>query len=249
MATPGRLANPPIREALVDLRIAGATTIDATVLEPLREGFRSRYPKAEPWHQMPASFSAEPGKAPSIETGQPRFHGLFLKSEDDSRLVQFRTDGFTLNQVAGYTSADDLFSEALPLWQAYASAVRATATVRVALRYINRLLLPFRHGDDFARFLTAPATMPAEAPQQVAEFQTRAVAQVDTPIEAAAIITQRLEHATGESTPFTLDIDVFKNGDFSVEPRSLEPILQHLREIKNRLFFAFLMDEALEQYR
>jgi uncharacterized protein (TIGR04255 family) len=91
--------------------------------------------------------------------------------------------------------------------------------------------------------------MPDEAPQQVAEFQTRVVVHVDTPIEATAIIAQRLEHVTEPSTPFTLDIDVFKNGEFGVGSDVLNPLLQHLREIKNHLFFAFLTDEALEPYK
>lgn len=248
MATPGRLTNPPIKEALVDLRIAKTSAIDADLLKPLQQELRSRYPKAEPRHRMEARFETKAGK-PDVQAREVGFHGLFLQNENNSRIVQFRIDGFTLSQLADYTTADDLFAEALNVWQLYADLVRPTATIRVALRYINMLLLPFRHGDDFRRFLTAAATMPTEAPQQVADFLTRVVAPVDTPTEATAIITQRLKHATDPSTPFTLDIDVFKEGDFGVGADTLQPLLQYLREIKNRLFFAFLTDEALEPYR
>ncbi|OFV90127.1 MAG: hypothetical protein A3H95_13875 [Acidobacteria bacterium RIFCSPLOWO2_02_FULL_64_15] len=247
MATPGRLTHPPIQEALVDLRIASTTTIDAGVLEPLKQEFRSRYPKSEPKQRMEARIEQQVGRAPTVQA-RVGFHGLFLKSEDDSRIVQFRTDGFTLNQVAGYTTADDLFTEALALWRAYTHVVRPAATIRVALRYINKLLLPFRHGDHFERFLTAPVAMPAEAPQHVADFLTRAVV-VDGSTEATAVVAQRLEPATEKLTPFTLDIDVFKIGEFSVDPGSLEPLLQRMRELKNRLFFALLTNEALEPYR
>ena len=150
--------------------------------------------------------------------------------------------------MKNYTTADDLFREALGLWQGYASVVHATTTIRVALRYINRLLLPFRDGDSFERFLTAPATMPPGAPQLVAEFLTRQVAYVDS-IASTAIVTQRLEHSTEQATPFTLDIDVFKEQAFNVDAGTLEPFLQRLREVKNTLFFSFLKDEALEPYR
>ena len=249
MATPGRLANPPIQEALVDLRIASATSIDARVLEPLKQQFASRFPKSEPRHKLEARIEARAaGQPPDVQARDVGFHGLFLKDQAESRLVQFRIDGLTLNQLKGYTSADDLFAEALNLWQAYVSVVRPTAAIRVALRYINRLLLPFRDGDEFERFLTAPANMPPKAPQQVADFLVRTVAHVPE-INGTAIVTQRLEHATESATPFLLDIDVFREHAFGVGAEELEPFLQRLREVKNTLFFSFLTDEALEPYR
>lgn len=223
--------------------------IDAAVLEPLKLQFQSRYPKNEVRILMEARLEARKGEAPDAQVGEVGFYGLFLKSEDESRIIQFRGDGFTLSQLSGYTSADDLFAEALPLWQAYVSLVRPAATIRVALRYINRLLLPFGLGEDFDRFLTAAVVMPTEAPQEVSDFLTRAIAHVNAPIEATAIVTQRLESMTQPATPFTLDIDVFKEGEFGSGSETLMPLLQHLREIKNRLFFAFLTDPALEPYR
>ena len=249
MATPGRLSSPPIQEALVDIRIASATPIDAGILEPLKQNLASRFPKSQPRHRVEATFEAKAaGQLPDIQARDVGFHGLFLKDEADSRLVQFRVDGFTLNQVKGYTSADDLFAEALDLWQAYVNVVHPTAATRVALRYINRLLLPFSDGDRFGRFLTAPATMPPEAPQQVADFLVRTVVYVPE-IEGTAIVTQRLENAVGSANPFLFDIDVFREAAFGTASGDLEPFLQRLREVKNTLFFSFLTDEALEPHR
>jgi uncharacterized protein (TIGR04255 family) len=249
MTTPGRLSNPPIQEALVDLRIASATSINAPVLEPLKMQFASRFPKSRPLHRLEARIEARAaGQPPNVQARDVGFHGLFLKDEAESRMVQFRIDGFTLNHLTGYTSADDLFAEALNLWQAYVNVVRPTAVIRVALRYINRLLLPFRDGDPFDRFLAAPANMPPNAPQQVADFLIRTVASVPE-IDGTAIVTQRLEHATQPTTPFLLDIDVFKEHAFGTASEELEPFLQRLRVVKNTLFFSFLTDEALEPYR
>jgi len=247
MATPGHLSTPPIQEALVDIRIA-PTLVDSRVLEPLKEQFISRFPKSEPHHWLEASIKPRGGGQPAdIETRDIGFHGFFLRDSDDSRLVQFRIDGFTLNQLKGYTSADDLIGEALSLWEAYANVVRPAA-IRVALRYINRLLLPFRDGDAFERFLTAPVTMPPGTPQQVADFLIRTVINVPQ-IEGTAIITQRLEHATQTMTSFLLDIDVFREHEFGIGSDQLASFLQRLREVKNVLFFSFLTDEALEPHR
>lgn len=248
MATPGRLTHPPIHEALVDIRIASTTLVDAKALEALQKQFRSRYPKSEPRHRMEAKFEARPGQAPNVQTRDVGFHGLFLKDETESRMAQFRTDGFTLNLLKNYTSAEDLFAEALDLWQAYVTVVQPAAVTRVALRYINRLLLPFRDGDSFERFLTAPATMPSGVSQQVAEYLVRTTAYVPE-LEGTAIVTQRLEHTTEPSAPYLLDIDVFRESEFGVGVDDLRPFLLRLREAKNALFFSFITDEALEPYR
>jgi uncharacterized protein (TIGR04255 family) len=249
MAAPGRLRNPPIQEVLVDLRIANTVAIDRRMLQPLQDRFRTEYPNSEPINRFEAQIQAQGGRAPAIESRDIGFHGLFLRNERQTRVVQFRTDGFTLNQLGGYTTADDLFAEACPLWQGYADVVRPARVIRIAVRYINRLALPFRDGDPFERFLTAPVTLPPDAPQQVANFFTRAVLNVAEPIDAVAIVTQNLEHAVEQATPFVLDIDVYKEEELSILWTNLEPLLQRLRIIKNNLFFAFLTDAALEPYR
>jgi uncharacterized protein (TIGR04255 family) len=249
MARPGRLARPPIHEALVDLRIAGADGIDDALLKPLKHEFSTQYPKADIRRRFEARVQPRTDSQPDVQARDAGFHGLFLATADDSKIVQFRVDGFTLNQLRGYTSADDLFAEAIRLWRSYANVVHPVAIVRVALRYINRLLLGFSHGDSFERFLTAAPSMPDDAPQQVAEFLTRVTAYVDDPIEGTAIVTQRLEHATDQSTPYTLDTDVFREGEFGTDADTLARFLEELRQIKNRLFFSFMTDQALEPYR
>ena len=78
MATSGRLTNAPIQEALVDLRIANTGTIDVEVLEPLKQQFRSRYPKSEPYQRVEARIEARPEHTPEVSASAVRFHGLFL---------------------------------------------------------------------------------------------------------------------------------------------------------------------------
>jgi uncharacterized protein (TIGR04255 family) len=190
------------------------------------------------------------GKLPEMRAKPPEFFGLFMRDEAESKAAQFRTDGLTLSQLRDYTTAEPLFAEAFEMWEAFAGIVRPTAVVRVALRYINRLRLPFRPGDEFDRFLTSAPTMPADAPQDVSEFFTRVVVVTGQEYEVTGIITQQLERPTeGTPGPFILDIDVFKAGEFQPDRGTLEPILRDLRQVKNQLFFAFLTDEALEPYR
>jgi uncharacterized protein (TIGR04255 family) len=114
------------------------------------------------------------------------------------------------------------------------------------MRYINAFSLPYREGDDFARFLTAAPIMPPGAPQPISSFLSRTVAHEGHDV---VITTQRLEHGRGDKpAAVTLDIDVFARGNIEPDSHQLVETLQRLRVLKNRIFFALLTDEALHLY-
>lgn len=228
----------------MDLRVVFEAPISKQTLAPLRERVRDRFPNIDERHQFEAHLRAEAGRVAAAETRDLGFHGLFFKAPGDAAIAQFRTDGFTFSRLRGYTSADEMFDEALPLWSEYALATNPRAVVRIALRYINRLELAFRDGDPFERFLNAAPTMPAGTPQRVSSFLTRVVSHDEA---GDAIVTQKLEHSV-ERADLILDIDVFRIGQFGIEVAGLRPVFASLRELKNRLFFAFLTDTALERY-
>jgi uncharacterized protein (TIGR04255 family) len=249
MATPGRLTTPPITEALVDIRIATTVAVDPKIIHPLKDLFHTRYPIVEDRRRFEARLEARLGEAPDVTARDAGFHGLFLRPHDRSRLVQFRLDGFTFNQLDGYTTAEPLIAEALEFWGAFNRAVAPVAVVRVALRYINRLHLRFRDGDPFERFLSAAPRMPDGVEQDVGTFLTRVVLPIRNPTDATAAVTQRLETPTADTTPYTLDIDVFKEGEFPTDNQALRALFLELRQVTDRFFFSFVTDEALEPHR
>jgi uncharacterized protein (TIGR04255 family) len=247
MARRRPLARPPIKEALVDFRVASDPPIEPGRLQALRNVVVADYPQVDERR----SFSAEirfDGEKLSPATRDLGFHGLFFKSEDGHRLAQFRRDGFTLNQLAAYSNADNLIREALRLWELYRDSSQPLAITRIALRYINALRLPLLRADDFSRFLTAAPTMPPSTPQALSSFLTRVVAHDDPDV---VIVTQKLDPVADDRTlPFTLDIDAFRAADgLPLESAALLRILERLRELKNRIFFEFLTDEAVELYQ
>src|SRR5262249_32303051 len=116
---------------------------------------------------------------------------------------------------------------------------------RIALRYINRLELPFHRGDEFSRFLTAAPEVPPGAPQNVSEFLSRVVTHDGD--ESTVIITQQLGPAETASV-VAIDIDAFKVGNFSTNPNELGRILEQLRILKNQAFFSLLTEDAVKLY-
>lgn len=245
MARPRKLAKPPITEALVDIRVTGKVGPEA--FEPLTAQLRDRYPIVEPHEKGEATFRFEAGKFSADARGLG-LQGYFLRSAQKDRLAQFRVDGFTFNVLGGYSSADDMLAEALPLWGLYREAARPQAVVRVAMRYINTLSLPWAEGDDFARFLRAGPSVPGELPQQVSEFLTRfAVHFAESKV--VGIVTQRMGFPEEPGTTrVVIDVDVFREVD--LEPSAdLDAVFAELRRNKNDIFFSLITEDAVELFQ
>jgi uncharacterized protein (TIGR04255 family) len=245
VGAPRALARPPITEALIDLRIASDPAIDATRLSALHDLLKPDYPSVNERREVRAQLTVEQGGKLLPSSEDLGFGGLFFKSADGRRIAQFRRDGFTLNQLPPYENADQLITEAMRLWQFYREAVNPIAITRVAFRYINSLRLPYQPGDDLDRFLAASPDLPKAWPQSVAAFLTRVMMNEGDDV---VVVTQSLEPNGQEPRPVTLDIDVMAHRDFEPDGKELAVVLQRLREVKNRVFFASLTDEALELY-
>lgn len=245
MAAPRHLTRPPIREALIDFRVASDPAIDVEHLNVLRSELADSYPGVEEKRAFQTELRVEAGKIVPPSTTDLGFVGLFLTSADKDRVAQFRRDGFTLNQLAGYTTADDLGREALRLWEHYRRLVQPVAITRVAMRYINAMALPYRPGDDFKKYLTAPPDMPPATPNTVSSFLSRLVAHSDPDI---VVLTLQLDTAQDDKTPVVLDIDAFCPVETTLDDGSITETLSRLRRLKNEVFFASLTDEAVELY-
>lgn len=236
MAEPRELARPPITEALIDIRILADTVITVDQLTPLREELRDTFPKVDERRKMTGEFRIENGKLLPPTTRDLGFHGLWLMSADDTRIVQFRTDGFTFNNVGlgHYMGGEALVDEALRLWSRYAEVVHASSVVRVALRYLNRLEIPIASGEEFRTYLTSPPELPEKAPQKVSNFLTRIVAHDGT--GAHAVVTQKLDATMDPLQPVLIDLDVVFSLEDGIPPTAdaIRPYLDMLRDLKNR---------------
>ena len=246
MATPTTLARPPITEALVDFR-AG---VDAPpeLFDAFAKELSPRFPDVEVRRGIKAELRIEHGKLIPPIAEDLGFQGVRLKNRDGTLLVQFRPDGFTLNNLTTYVGGDRLIAEALDLWSQWVARAHPQVVTRVAFRYLSQLELPIRDGDEFTKYLTAPPELPAGAPQGMSEFLTRVVTH-DAPTSSTVIVTQRLQPRLPLLPLLHLDIDAFKAGDFPVEAGALRSVLDSLRIVKNQTFFSLLTEEAVRLYQ
>jgi uncharacterized protein (TIGR04255 family) len=249
MAAPRELAQPPIAEALMDVRVVVEHPINIERLSPLRDELIQAFPKVDERRQVAGEFRVESGKLLPPTMRDVGFHGLWMRTADETRLVQFRTDGFAFNNVGigHYMGGEALLSEGLRLWSLYADVAGPAAVIRVALRYINRLELPLAVGDEFRKYLTTPPELPDEAPQKMSSFLSRTVAHDDT--GATAVVTQKLDTVPGAgAVPVLVDLDVFFSKEIAPTSADLRPYLEMLRELKNRLFFSLITEDTVKLY-
>ncbi len=248
VAAPRELRKPPITEALIDFRVLLSTPVSREALQPLVTALQPEFPDVQEQHDIQAEFRVEQGRVVPPETRQI-FQGIKLSKDGGRRQVQFRTDGFTFNNVGKYIGGDGLIEETLALWPRYVAVARPERVNRLAMRDINTLPdLPWREGDPFDRFLNAAAELPEPGPQAVSEFLSRVVAH--DPLGATAIVTQRFAPGTDGVHPFQLmiDVDVFFAKEIGTDPAELRQMLTILRGVKNRSFFSVLTDEAVMLY-
>jgi len=244
MIEPRHLAHAPIKEALIDLKVAlpqGATveTLDqhdflATAGYTIRKAIRQGTLRVD-------------GGNPKDSTVEHSLIGYRYESPDGSRVLQLRTNGFTFSKLQPYTTWEDLKAEAEAAWAIYRKIASPTRITRVATRYINVLRIPLAM-KAFEDYLSAPPLIPDGLPQTVSSFLTRVVIP-EPSIDATGIITQALEGHEGDELPVILDIDVFVNRQFDIDDPTYWDALEDLRIFKNRIFFHSITDTTAELFQ
>ena len=240
------LAKAPIVEALIDLRVQLPVPFDVTRLNAIHEKTVERYPTKAMIRKFAGQIHlTEQGASQKINMDEP--YGNRYTSSDGVFVFQARTDGFTLSRLKPYSDWDDLYSEAKRLWAIYAEVAGVELVTRVAVRYINRMEIPFPISD-FAEYLASPPIIPAALPQTLSSFLMRFVMH-DELNGISAIVTQALEESPSPIVPIVLDIDVFKEGSYEGKSDECWTVLSTLRDFKNRVFFSSITDKTLELFR
>jgi uncharacterized protein (TIGR04255 family) len=245
MAKPRHLSRAPIVEAVVDVRAKTRAGFNPETLLGVHGQLLPAYRDKEEMSRLEFGFRQSGGNPPEQHVKDLGKAGYRFITSDKLQIVQFRADGFTFSRLAPYTRWEDLFEEASRLWAIYEKAAPLEEATRLAVRYINRLPLPTNKVQDFSPFLTAPPPVPKELNVLLNHFLTRVtVREPESPI--VAHIVQAIQPAPSEEViSVILDIDVFETGAFAPTGGVILPRFAALRELKNRLFFSSLTEQAV----
>jgi uncharacterized protein (TIGR04255 family) len=237
------LANAPIVEAVVDFRVLRDLSVSPATFANLSSSIGQKYSQVASIQAFETRFGIESGRM--IDPAQ-RSAELGWKYQADSEVAQFRVDGFTFSKLAPYTTWGDVFGEAFRLWGTYVGLAKPKQVSRMAVRYVNRMVLT--GNPKINDFLEAPPELPRPIPPLVRDFLTR-VHVADDRRGSAAIIVQALEPQFDPNVmSLLLDIDAYHETTLAPDDPKLPEMFQQLRELKNEIFYASITEKAAEIY-
>jgi len=246
MATVRHLRNAPITEAVIDFRVVLPKEFRPEILRDAKSRLANEYSKSDEQEGFGGTIELRVGQA-TQNVRDIGFQGIWLKSEDEKTVAQFRINGFTLNRLKPYAGWDAFFEAAMRAWSVYVDLAKPQSVTRIALRYINHMPLP-GVGAELNDFIHTAPRLPPSVPDVLSGFATRVVLE-HPERRVSANVVQVLEVGMDSSaTTLLLDIDAHKVGDFSVTKEVLAGILQDLRAYKNNIFFGSLTDRLLESF-
>lgn len=241
----------PITEALLDIRVSLPSDTSLEMLELFQQEIKNQYPLTRKRVSGTFSFGFKDQAAPVVEQSA-HTDGFFFTSADQQRIVQARLDGFTFSWLKPYDRWETFRDEAKRLWEHYQKIASPLSITRVALRYINRIDLPFKDGRsvDFNEYLLTRPEISPELPQDLADFFVRLVI-MEKKLPAFAVVTQTLQQADKQSgvLPLILDIDVFREATFPCATEEVWCFFEKLRQLKNDVFLRSLTDKTKELFR
>jgi len=241
--------NPPIREAIFDIRVVLSLEVSLENLASYQEGIKERFPIKEERVNWESGLQLKPGSVPEIIPPSGGAYGFFFRSEKEKKIVQARRDGFTFNKLKPYEKWEVFFAEARELWQHYLEVVKPSQVTRVALRYINCIEIPLPIKEFKEYILTIPEIAPG-IPQSLNRFFMQLVIPKNE-IEAIANVTVTIDPVKPEKDilPLILDIDVFRNIALPPSDPKIFEIMTELREYKNLIFVSSVTSKCKELFK
>lgn len=245
-----KLAKAPIVEAVLDIDCDMPAGFDLTALEGTAgEAFRSQYPRFRNQfleeHRI-ESKADEPAKHSSRRAVQ----AFRFLQDDEKQLVQVRSQGFSFNRLAPYSSLDDYLSEIQRTWELFIGIASPVKIRVVRLRYINRILLPFAGGPvNLDGYFKVGPKLPDEEGLQFTGFVNQHTAvEAGTGYQVNIVLASQLPES--ERLPVIFDICV-------ASPKTAEPNdwhwilveIQSLRSLKNRIFKNTLTEICLNLFQ
>lgn len=244
---------PPVSEALIDIRVDPLPVAQLSVIKNLHEKLISEYPTQQPQQSWQGMWEIS---ETTVSTSQKAFGvtGYSFEAQDKRRVVQYRLDGFTCNFLKSEASDawvgwKELRSEARRTWDLYANALGVQEVTRVAVRYINKIVVP-GHLVELREYLTTPPSVPKDLEYQVLSNFLSRVTFVIPDLHASATITQApVGELHLDAVVILLDIDIVRSRRVPSTSEALWQTLDRFREIKNSIFEKSLEPRAKELFK
>jgi uncharacterized protein (TIGR04255 family) len=239
----------PVTEALIQFQVRqGRSDFQNGIQELVAKLAPTLYAKGE-IRQGTFQFALDGKQSsqPAVSTVSQAV-GVRLHSQDEKYVVQVTNQGLTVSRLEPYLEWETFRTEMQRIWELYRSTFRPESITRVAIRYINTILLSVGPETRLERVFTRPPMEPEGMSEVLSSFLNRSVIE-DPPSQASVIVTLASQSPVPPSTfPVILDIEAVRQAEFAVSDSSIWDYLEILRDLKNAAFFGSLTEEQVGLY-
>jgi uncharacterized protein (TIGR04255 family) len=225
--------NPPIEEALCELRFQGSAEWDLSAPAQFQERLRSTY-GGKPRTQNVVATNVMAGSpqgpaALAVIQGQAK---LQFPDADGKRLVSVAPDLLSVHVLRPYGGWEDFHQRIADALAAYEAILHPSGAVRLGVRYINRVAIRGENINLRSYFLCEPPQVEG-LPASLASF----VHRVEHVYEDGARIFVTYASIDGAASPeFLLDLDVILDPS---APLPLDKVMATVDELRDRERTAF----------
>lgn len=235
------LPNAPIHEAIIDLWTEPRADLDEETLRGLVADRFPEFSKTRTGYRVDISVQTK--------TTSTEVEGFIVEDEKHQLTLHVRRNGFSVSKIKPYADWATFKAQAQELWVRYLDALHPKTVVRLGLRYINHLTFDLSSGLEQIVQLALVVPTPA-APEGITSLTTSYTSEFPDSEASARVVFHIPTVQPGTTTALAiLDIDAFRKIDSVATEESIWDRLDELVEVKNRVFFSLLAEEAVERYR
>lgn len=236
---------PPITEAVIEIKFAQPLPTDR--LEKINTALSKAYPEGQLVKSLLLDVEVNEGEA------QPRasredVHGFRRTGSDPAELLILWPNSLVISQLAPYPGWDVFFARFKTAWSTMVRRTGYREIMRVGVRYINRIDVPFEDGKaEFEKHLNIFPKLP-EPIESVDFYTVQTLSRLEAIDCGLRINSGRVPSPLINHASFILDIDIFKEFDHPMKEDALFSLLNAVRAEKNRIFEVCVSDLARDSF-
>ena len=242
---PRHYDHAPIVEAIIDFRLVRPDGFSRDAILPFAESLKDRFPKVGDIAMVQMGFHGREQGGSEFTSQQDKI-GLRLENGNGSRVLQLQPVVFTYSHLPPYSDWATFRNEARPLWLSYAEMTQGEQITRLAVRVINKLLLPVSI-TELPRYSKLLACLPAGIPSSPEGFFTQMQLDGNAWASNSRILVNAgaMPQADGK-VELLLDFDIFVNSTYESTSPEIWEILDKLSNAKDDLFEGCITDDTRE---
>ncbi len=242
---------PPVMEAVIDIRCKlPADRPHLVTLKKFCDEIKSTFKVPALIQSRTTEFQAGQDAENSSISSKLTDEGYRLDNIASDRVLQVTRTGFTYSHLPPYIDGDKFIDEATGFWDQYTQICSPIDVSRVALRYINQIIIPEKKIEIEEYFELYP-NIPKSIPQDVNKlFMNVLMPQSDIDKDAYANINFAFQGSPDpNSLAFILDFDLHKTFlAHSYDSNELWKVIRLFKDRKNKLFEASIKDITRELF-